>query len=192
MADMSAIEYKSLMGDGDGGDGFGGGGFLWIILIFLFFLAFSGGGLLGNNGTATGMAQVERDVLTSSCATQQAVYNTSCGTQKEILENRYANALQFANMAAQQAQCCCDLKVEIHNENEQTRALIQSNTIQDLRDRLEQSQRENLTNTLVSSNQVQTQTIVNTLGQWYPYPGVNPCGVFNNSCGGGCGNGNFA
>ncbi|MEF9865282.1 MAG: hypothetical protein RSC96_04410 [Oscillospiraceae bacterium] len=171
MADMTAIEYKALMGDGDGGS-MGGGAFLWIILIFLFFLAFSGNGL--GNGGGSNMAQVERDVLTSSC-----------DTQREVMENRYANALQFANMSAQQAACCCDLKTSIHAEGEQTRALIQAGTIQDLRDKLEQSQRENLANTLVSSNQVQTQTILSTLGQWYPLPGVNPCGIYNNPC--GCG-----
>lgn len=175
MADMSAIEYKSLMGDGDGGDGFGGGGFLWIILIFLFFLAFSGGGLLGNNGTATGMAQVERDVLTSSCATQQAVYNTSCGTQKEILENRYANALQFANMAAQQAQCCCEIKQAISADGEATRALMTGQIIQGLRDELSDAK-----TTLSNSNQ--SQYLLSNLGRFYPYPGVNPCGAF-----GGCG-----
>lgn len=167
MADMSPADYRALMGENDGG--FGSGGFLWIILIFLFFLAFSNGGLGG--GTTGGMAQVERDVLT-----------TSCGTQKEVLENRYASALQFANMAAQQAACCCQLETAIHSEGEQTRALIQGNTIQDLRDRLEQSERQNLTNTLVSSNQVQTQTLINTLGNWYPLPGVNPCAIYNN-CG---------
>lgn len=174
MADMSAIEYKALMGE-DGGNAFGGSGFLWIILIFLFFLAFSGGGLLGNNGTTGGMAQVERDVLTTSNATQQAVFNSSCATQKQVLEAQFANQLQFANMAAQQASCCCEIKQAISADGEATRALITGQIIQGLRDELSDAK-----TTLSNSNQ--SQYLLSNLGRFYPYPGVNPCGAF-----GGCG-----
>lgn len=160
MADMSPSDYKALMGDNDGG--FGSGGFLWIILIFLLFLAFSNGGLGG--GTSNSMAQVERDVLT-----------TSCNTQKEVLENRYANALQFANMAAQQAQCCCDIKQTIMADGNETRALITANIIQGLRDEFSDAK-----TTLSNANQ--SQYILGNLGNWYPLPGVNPCNVYN-----GCG-----
>lgn len=165
MADMSAADYKALMGDNDNG-GFGGSGFLWIILIFLFFLAFSGNSVLGGNGGNGGMAQVERDVLTSSCA-----------TQKEVLENRYANALQFANAASQQAQCCCELKTAIHAEGEATRALIQADTIQNLRDRLGAAE-------ATLSNTAQSQYILGSIGRFYPYQGVSPCAF--NSCSTGC------
>lgn len=156
MADMSPSDYKALMGDNDGG--FGGGGFLWVILIFLFFLAFSGNGFGG--GTNNSMAQVERDVLTSSCA-----------TQKEVLENRYASALQFANMAAQQAQCCCEIKQAISADGEATRALITSNIIQGLRDELSDAK-------TTLSNSAQSQYILGSMGRFYPYQGVSPC-MFN-------------
>lgn len=91
MADYSLSDIRALMSDDD--RDFGANGFLWIILIFLFFLAFNGNGLFGANGN--GMAQVERDVLT-----------TSCNTQKEVLESRYTTQLGFQASQAQMAQCC--------------------------------------------------------------------------------------
>lgn len=156
MADMSAIEYKALMGDGDDGKG-SGAGLMWIVLIFLFFLAFSGGLGFGSGNGNGGVSQVERDVLTSSCA-----------TQKEVLENRYANALQFANAAAQQAQCCCELKTSIHSEGEATRALIQQNYINMLNTELSDAK-------TTLSNAAQSQYILGSIGKFYPYAGVNPC-----------------
>lgn len=162
MADMTMADYKILTDDGK--DGAGSGAFLWIILIFLFFLAFSGGGLFGNNGGANGMAQVERDVLT-----------TSCGTQKEVLENRYANALQFANLSAQNAACCCELKQAIVADGSMTRALITENIIQGLRDELSDAK-----TTLSNANQ--SQYILGQTGRYVPYAGYNPCG-----CGFDCG-----
>lgn len=173
MDNMSAIEYKALAGDDDGRDGFAGGGFMWVILIFLFFLGFSGNGL-GGNRDSNNLAQVERDVLTSSC-----------GTQKEVLESRFTTQMGFANAASQQAQCCCDTKIAIHAEGEATRALIQSNTIQELRDNLQAAQ-------LTLANAAQTTAIVNALRP-FPSPAYLTCspytamnGFGNNGCG-GCG-----
>lgn len=165
MADMSAIEYKALMGD-SAKEG-SGGAFMWVILIFLFFLGFSGNGLGGGN-TANNLAQVERDVLTSSC-----------NTQKEVLENRYANALQFANMSAQNAQCCCEIKGAVHAEGEATRSLIQSNTIQELRDNLQAAQ-------LTLGNAAQTTAIVNALRP-FPTPSYITCSPYTAMNGFGCG-----
>ena len=50
------------------------------------------------------------------------------------------------------AQCCCDLKTSIHSEGEATRALIQANTIQELRDRL-----------ALANDALTTQTISNNV-----------------------------
>lgn len=91
MAELSDVLMMKALEDDNGHDTWGSAGFLWVILIFLFFLAFNGGGLFGNRGFGNGAAvavndlsQVERDVLTGNCA-----------TQKEVLENRYANQLSF-------------------------------------------------------------------------------------------------
>lgn len=142
MENLTVADALALMKSGEA-EGFGSGNGWWIILLFLFFLGFSGGGLGnffggGNNG---GVSQVERDVLTSSCA-----------TQKEVLENRYAAQLGFQNLSSQMASCCCDLKTAIHDEGEATRALITNNTIQDLRERL------SVANTAITS-----QTLANDI-----------------------------
>jgi hypothetical protein len=128
MENLTVADALALMKSGET-EGFGSGNGWWIILLFLFFLGFSGGGLNGlfggNNGVNNGLSQLERDVLNSSCA-----------TQREVLENRYATQLGFQNLGSQMATCCCDLKTAIHSEGEATRALITNNTIEDLRERL--------------------------------------------------------
>ena len=55
--------------------GWGGSGFLRVILIFLFFLAFSENGLFGNRGAMAAqqvvmndLSQVEHYILTGNCA----------------------------------------------------------------------------------------------------------------------------
>ena len=94
--DASDLLMTKMMED-DRDTGLGGSGFLWVILIFLFFLAFSGNGLLGNRGAmatqqvvTNDLSQVERDILTGNCA-----------TQKEVLQNRYDNALAFQQLSTQ-------------------------------------------------------------------------------------------
>lgn len=67
------------------------------------------------------------------------------------------------NLQSQLASCCCDIVTAIHADGEATRGLIQANTIQDLRDRLAQSQRETDTANLALQNNAQTQTLISTL-----------------------------
>lgn len=201
-ADVAAVTRN------DGYDGWGNGGWIWIILLAFLFRGNWGGGC-GGESPLVSEEFIKRDIFN----TNQNVSNTACQTQRDVLENRYTNqlcccetqkevlqsrydsALQAQTIQAQLANCCCDLKTAIHAEGEATRGLIQANTIQDLRDRLEQSQRENLTNTLVSSNQLQTQNLIGTLRP-FPQPayitcspymsyGYNGCGC-NTGCGCGC------
>lgn len=175
MENYSLSDIRSVV---DANSSFGGtNGFLWVILIFLFFLGFNRGGLFGNGYDAyaanSGLSQIERDVL-----------NTSCSTQKEILESRYTTQLGFQNISAQMAQCCCDLKTAIHAEGEETRALIQANTIQDLRDRLA------LANDAITTQTV-SQNVVNAIRPFptpayltcSPYQSV-PYAPYNYGCGG--------
>lgn len=140
METYSLSDIKSVV-DGNASSFGGTNGFLWVILIFLFFLAFNNGGGLFGNGNQGGLAQVERDVL-----------QTSCSTQKEILESRYTTQLGFQSLGAQMAECCCDIKTAIHAEGEATRGLIQANTIQELRDRL-----------ALANDALTTQTVSNTV-----------------------------
>lgn len=195
----------------DDGFGYGGGMFLWVIVLVLIFFAFGWGrngrgeniggeniaAALAAQGRTQDLSQVERDVLQTSCKTQGDVFNTACCTQKEILESRYTTQLGFQAAQAQLAQCCCDLKTAINSDGEQTRATIQGNVIQDLRDRLEQSQRQLMVSDLFSAQQAQTLNLINTLlPRAVPaYPSCSPYmatyyGLYGNSgCNCGCNNG---
>ena len=126
-----------------------------------------------------------QNVSTTSCQTQRDVlenrYNSQlccCNTQKEILENRYNTSLGLANvqkdillgnqnLQAQMASCCCDLRAAIHAEGEATRGLIQANTIQDLRDKVNERDRELQSAQFQISQVAQTNNIVSQLK---PYP----------------------
>lgn len=190
MENMSVADVLALT-RGEESNGFGGSNaFLWVILIFLFFLAFGGGGgLFGNNDSAAvanDLSQVERDILTTSCA-----------NGKEILENRYTTQLGFQTLGSQMASCCCEtnrnidsVRAEnykntceitnaIHSEGEQTRALITANTIQELRDNLQSAQ-------LSLQNVAQTQNLVNQLKPC-PVPAYITCSPYASACGCGCG-----
>ncbi len=101
--------------------------------------------------TQLGFAGIDKSIMENRFASQQCC----CDTQKEILQNRYDAALQAQAMQAQQAQCCCDVKTAIHAEGEATRALINANTMQELRDNLQAAQLQlgtlSQTNTLLSA-----------------------------------------
>lgn len=179
MEGMSVADYLAIDRNNSGLGGFGDGGFLWVILIFLFFLAFSGNGFGFGGNSGKDLSQVERDVLT-----------TSCNTQKEVLESRYNTQLGFQDMQGRLDSCCCKLGAEIHAEAEATRALITQNTIDDLRDKLN-SARDQL------GTQQQTANLISALRP-FPIPAYPTCSPYtsygngygwNNNCG-GCGFGN--
>lgn len=172
-----------LDGDDKNDSGWGGSAFLWVILIFLFFLAFSGNGLFGrNNGDGVGavaamasmgfrdnnLSQMERDIL-----------ETSNATQKEVYQNRFDLQLANQNLMSQLQQCCCDLKTTIISENQITRDLFQANYIDSLRTSLSDAKTQ-------LTNQAQTQYILSQIGQYYTHPSVNPYSCYNgcNGCNG--------
>lgn len=72
--DASDLLMTKMIED-DRDTGWGGSGFLRVILIFLFFLAFSENGLFGNRGAMAAqqvatndLSQVEREILAGNCA----------------------------------------------------------------------------------------------------------------------------
>lgn len=98
-----------------------------------------------------GLAGVERSIMENRFANQQG----DCSIQRDILESRYTTQLGFQQAQAQQQQCCCDLQTAIHAEGEATRALINANTMQELRDNLQAAQLQlgtlSQTNTLLAA-----------------------------------------
>lgn len=115
------------------------------------------------------------------CTTQQNIlqnrYDNALGqanTQREILDNRYNTLLGFNNMQARQDACCCDLKTAIHAEGEATRALINANTMQELRDKLQAAQ-------LQLGNMSQTQTLLAAIDK-VPQPAYITCSPYQSAC----------
>ena len=188
-ADMRAVT------DGARGDGFGmGGGWMWIIVLFLFLFGFGGGGMWGNRGQ--GLTQME---MQQGFDTQEIVrkldginYGLCQGfyAQNTTMLNGFAGvttAVRDAQFAAQQC-CCetnrnidavryeaqknvCDITTAIHAEGEATRALIQQNEMQALRDKVSELQ-------LAQSQCAQNAYLTGTLRP-YPvpaYPVCGPCG----------------
>ena len=170
-----------------------GGSWFWIILILLF--GGRGFGYGANEGAVLSDEFIKRDIFN----TNSNVSAQGCATQKEVLESRYTTQLGLQNLGQQMASCCCDLKAEgfkntcdvlnaIHADGEATRALINANTIQDLRDRLAEAQRATDTANLALQNNAQTQTLLAQINK-VPQPAyVVSSPYVNYGYGCGCGN----
>lgn len=136
---------------------------------------------------------LQRDVLENRfaaqqccCQTQQNIlqnrYDTAlaaANTQREILDNRYNTQLGFQAMQAQNAECCCDVKTAIHAEGEATRALINANVMQELRDNLQAAQ-------LQLGTLSQTNTLLRAIDKT-PVPAYLTCSPYQVNGYNGCG-----
>ena len=144
-------------------NGWGGGGAWWIIILFLFMFGMGGGGWgFGNRGSdALTRAEMQQGFDTQEITRKLdgLSYGMCDGfyAQNTTMLNGFAgvtSAVRDAQFAAQQC-CCetnrnidsvrydaqkntCDITTAIHAEGEATRALIQKNEMQNLRDRLQQ------------------------------------------------------
>ena len=164
MEGISIADALALTNSRENESGFSFGGIGGLILILLFFLIFGGSwGLGGRNAYAegAGLSDLERDVL-----------NGNANTQKEVLESRYTTQLGFQALQAQMASCCCSIEKSVHAEGEATRALIQANTIQELRDRLALAN-DALTTQAVSNN------VINAVRP-FPVPAYITCSPYVN------------
>ena len=169
-------------------DGYGGqGSWFWIVVLFLFMFGFgrNGWGNDRNNGALT------RAEMTDGF-NNQSILNKLNGLENGLCDGFYAQnttMLQgfsgignqiMQNQFAMKECCCetnrnidavryenskntCEITTAIHNEGEQTRALIQANTIQNLRDRLEAKSQELQTANFQLSQQAQNATLINEL-----------------------------
>lgn len=101
----------------------------------------------GFSSAATNLCNVRSDILTGNMGIQNSIldskYAAAMGdatTQRDVLLQTTQLENQLSTVAlSNQAHidsCCCDIKSLIREDGEKTRALITSNTIQDLRDQL--------------------------------------------------------
>ena len=161
MYNYSLADIRAATGADE--NGWGGGGAWWIIILFLFMFGMGGGGWgWGNRGND----ELTRAEMQQGFDTQEITrkldglsYGMCDGfyAQNTTMLNGFSGvtaAVRDAQFAAQQC-CCetnrnidsgrydaqkntCDITTAIHAEGEATRALIQKNEMQNLRDRLQQ------------------------------------------------------
>ena len=167
-------------------DGFGGVGL--IILLFIFLIGIGGNGFgWGNNNVANAFAY--SDLQNSLYAQSQdsairSLAQGQCNIVDSALNNKYDNAVLIKDISNQMSNSVASLGSLIAEQGNQTRALIQSNYISELSDKL-QTTRDELSNSRQSSvllNAINNQTneILNAQGRYYLNP---PC---YQSCGGCC------
>lgn len=169
-------------------DGYGGqGSWFWIVVLFLFMFGFGRNGW-GNDGSNGALTRAEM----TDGFNNQSILNKLNGLENGLCDGFYAQnttMLQgfsgignqiMQNQFAMKECCCetnrnidavryenskntCEITTAIHNEGEQTRALIQANTIQNLRDRLDAKNQELQTANFQLSQQAQNATLINEL-----------------------------
>lgn len=227
MSEYSLADIRAATHDNDD-DGFGGGGggWFWIVVLFLFMFGFGGNGMWGGNANQGALTRAEmydgfnfqnieagiRGIQNGLCDGFFAMNTTmlqmgnQLGTQ--ILENRFAakecccetnRNIDAVRYEAQKN--TCDITTAIHAEGEQTRALINQNTMQALRDKLADKDRDLLMREVQLSQQAQNAYLIGELRPCAkptyltcsPYTSMNLSNYLNrNGCGNCDCNGSFA
>ena len=168
-----------------------------------------------NQNVSNTACQTQKEVIDNKYTTQlgfsnlgQQMSDCCCSVQKEIVENRYTTQLGLQNLGQQLASCCCEtnrnidavradaykntceITTAIHAEGEATRALINAQSMQDLRDKLADRDRELMSANLALQNNAQTRTLIDTiLPRSVPaYPSCSPYVAYGHNYGCGCGN----
>ena len=183
--------------------------------IYLVWLAvLGGGGLFGNRGDAAVQGALTRSDLYEGFNTQEingqlrGITNGICdgfyavnsgmkdgfyGIQGALAENRFASQQccceanrNIDAVRYEGAQNTCAITNAIHAEGELTRALINANTVQDLRDKLEARDREVMIRDFQLSQQAQSAALIGELRPCAkpayitcsPYTTAGTCGAF--------------
>ena len=180
---LSASDVLAMTKDGDG---FGGVGL--IILLFIFLIGIGGNGFgWGNNNTATALslADIQASLYNQTQdSNSRQVQNQIAMVNDTVLNNKYDNAILIKDISNQMSNSVASLGSLIAEQGNQTRALIQSNYISELSDKL-QTTRDELSNvrqtsTLVGAINNQTSEILNAQGRYV----LNPPCYTNCGCGG--------
>lgn len=205
---ISLGDAMALRGQGNDGynDGFAGGWF-WIVILFLFM--FGNGNWGGNNANQGALTRAEMwdgfnfNQLENG---QRSIERGICDLGYNQLNNAKDIQMQIAANGYQQKECCCEtnrnidavraenykntceITTAIHAEGEATRALINANVMQELRDKLAERDRELMSANFQISQIAQTTNIVNTLRP-FPIPSYNTCSPYESNpnfygCGG--------
>lgn len=112
----------------------------------------------------------EREATASWGNIRYDMMNGFCGIGQQIAENRYANQHGFCetnhnidSVKAEAYKNTCAITNAIHSEAEATRALISQNTVQELRDKLEDRDRQLLGANFLLSQANQSAELIHVL-----------------------------
>lgn len=112
----------------------------------------------GFNNVGMSILKNTNDISGAIAAASSAQQVANCQITHAIQDNKY-----------EMAQNTCAITNAIHQEGEMTRGLITTNTLQDLRDKLAQKDNELQSAQLTLANNVQTKSILDSLGKFVPY-----------------------
>lgn len=154
-------------------DGMGFGGVGGFILLFIFLMAIGGNGFgWRNNTTATALGQSDLQNSLYFQSQDNAIRGLAqgqCALTDTVLNAKYDSALLMKDASTQLSNSIASLGNLISEQGNQTRALIQSNYINELSDKLATT-RDELSNTRQTA-QI-TQNILGNLATTAPKP---PC-----------------
>lgn len=191
-------------------DGFDGqGGWFWIVVLFLFMFGFGGSGWGNRNDGALTRADLCQDfnfndlqngvrgIQSGLCdgfyAQNTTMLNGFNSLGNQIAENRYAaqNCCCETNrnidaVRSENYKNTCEVVNAIRADGEATRALINCNTMQELRDRLTAKDQELQTANFQLSQQAQNATLIGALRP-FPQPAYITCSPYTAQNGFGCG-----
>lgn len=207
---LSIADAMALANDGNGMNNFGGGWFIWIF--FLFFLMWGGNwNNRGDNAAVEGAItradlcqefnfnNLDRAIEMNGNYMRDGFYQNGMNLLKgfdsvgqQIAENRFASQQcccetnrNIDSLKAENYRNTCEITTALHAEGEATRQLINANTMQDLRDRLEERDRDLLQANIMASQIAQTQQLVGMLRP-FPVPAYITCSPYTsstNTCG---------
>lgn len=90
-----------------------------------------------------GIGQLGKEVALGQSGLNQTILQTGNGLQKQLSDCCCENRLAVVNLGAQMDRQTCEITSAIKAEGEATRALMQANTIQQLRDQVNALQMDN-------------------------------------------------
>ena len=112
-----------------------------------------------NTTMLNGFNGIQRDLCTGFSAVNAGIAENRFAAQQCCCEtNRNIDAVRYEN-----SKNTCDITTAIHAEGEATRALINQNTMQNLRDKLADKDRELMTANFQLSQQAQSASLVDQL-----------------------------
>ena len=184
LSDIAAVTEKES-------DGFMGNGAWWIIILFLFM--FSNGSIFGNGGGALTRNELDFTNLDSSIrgvqqgladgfyAVNTGMLNGFNGIQRDLCMGFNGINSAITNTGYQMKDCCCEINRNIdalrfenskntceivnaiRTDGEATRALINANVMQDLRDKIADKDRDLVAANFQISQQLQNQYLISQL-----------------------------